>query len=148
MFCFKPDETGFMFHCWSVRLPNVRLATPLFSLFSSLRKREEWTDVVRRIDMLIILILSAFMKQFVILYYNQAFWTFLKVEKHLITDYSWAFSQNISTWRRCLVLAAVEPLYNSPLGDRGKWPLWGGRGVTWHLLCCSGCNILFQKVLI
>ena len=26
-------------------------------------------------------------------------------------------------------LITVEPLHNGHLGDRRKWPLWGGRGI-------------------
>lgn len=60
--------------------------------YSLLFVREECTDIVRRIE-LIILILSAFMKQLMILYYSQAFSAFLKVEERLIANHSWAFIQ-------------------------------------------------------
>lgn len=40
-------------------------------------------------------------------------------------------------------LTTGTPLLNSQLEDRGKWPLLGGRGVTWHLFFFSGMQYSF-----
>ena len=37
----------------------------------------------------------------------------------------------------------VEPLHNSHLGDRRRWPLWGGRGVI--LWCLFYCIFFFLR---
>ena len=37
----------------------------------------------------------------------------------------------------------VEPPHNGHRGYRGKWPLWGGRGVVFYLR--GGATFLFKK---
>ena len=38
----------------------------------------------------------------------------------------------------------AEPLHNSHLGDRRRWPLWGGRGVI--LWCLITVSFLFRGI--
>lgn len=52
-------------------------------------------------------------------------------------------------------LTKPEPLYNGHLGDKelkavvARWPLWGGKGVTWHLFSSEGVTFFhIFKILI
>jgi len=42
----------------------------------------------------------------------------------------------------------LEPFHNGHLGNSRKWPLWGGRGVIWHLFFLFKFQATYSSFLV